>query len=150
MAPDDRDRLNDRLVGTWRLVAFVGQDADGQKTAKFGPKPLGYLTYDARGRMSVHVTRSDRRSFRSGASAASPEELREAFEGYFGYFGTYTVDENEGTVTHHVEGASHPDYAGTDQRRVIAWQGNRLVLSTPPEGTAGPDVTYVATWQREP
>ena len=142
--------MSDRLAGTWRLVSFVGRDAYGQEAATFGSTPLGYLMYDARGRMSVHVTRSDRKSFKSGASAASPEEFREAFEGYFGYFGTYTVDESAGTVTHHIEGSSHPDYVGTDQRRIITWQGDRLVLSTPPGQAAEPDVTYVATWQREP
>jgi len=58
------------------------------------------------------------------------------------------VDESAGTVTHHVEGASNPNYAGTDQRRFFTWQGYRLALSTPPgEGTG---VTYIATWERQP
>ena len=51
-------------------------------------------------------------------------------------------------MTHHIEGASHPNYVGTDQRRLVAWQGDRLVLSTPPGRTGGVDVTYVATWER--
>jgi Lipocalin-like domain len=90
----------------------------------FGPAPRGYLIYERSGRMSVHIARS------------------EASDGDFSYFGTYTVDENSGTVTHHIEGASDPQYAGTDQLRFVTWQANRLVLSTPPA-----DVTYVATWE---
>lgn len=54
-----------------------------------------------------------------------------------------------GAVTHRIEGASRPDYAGTDQRRLVAWQGDRLVLSTPPGGTGATGVTYVATWERQ-
>lgn len=101
--------------------------------------------------MSVHIMHSDRTPFKSGDPFhSSPEELKDAFDRYFGYFGTYTVDENVGTVTHHVEGASYPNYVGTDQRRSFTWQGNRLVLSTPPERAGGADVTYVAIWEREP
>ena len=118
--------MNDQFVGTWRLVSFVGRGADGSETMDFGPTPRGYLMYDKGGRMSVHITHSD-------------DNAR-----YFGYFGTYTVDENSRTVTHHIVGASDPNYAGTNQLRFFTLQGNRLVLSTPPA-----DVTYVATWERE-
>jgi lipocalin-like protein len=106
--------------------------------------------YDKSGRMSVHVTHSDRRPFESGDPfRVRPEELKDAFEKYFSYFGAYSVDENAGTVTHHVEGASYPNYVGTDQRRLFRWQGNRLVLSTPAEQAGGANVTYVATWERQ-
>jgi quercetin dioxygenase-like cupin family protein len=101
--------------------------------------------------MSVHITRSDRKPFKSGdAFTASAEELKDAFDGYFGYFGTYTIDEKAETVTHHIESASYPNYAGTDQRRFFTWQGDRLVLSTRSESGDGADVTYAATWERQP
>ena len=119
--------MSNRFVGTWRLVSFVGRSADGSETMDFGPTPHGCLMYDEGGRMSVHITHSD-------ASLA-----------YFGYFGRYTVGKNSGTVTHHIVGASDSKYAGTDQLRFFTLQGNRLVLSTAPA-----DVTYVATWEREP
>ena len=128
------------LVGTWRLVSFVGHGADGSETANFGPTPRGCLIYDAGGRMSVHIARSEPRPSASGDSSG---------DAYFGYFGTYSVAEDGGTVTHHIEGASHPDYAGTDQRRLIRWQGDRLMLSTTPGGTGAAGVTYVAIWERE-
>ena len=141
--------MNDRLVGTWRLVSFVGHAADGRETSRYGPNPIGVLIYDEGGRMSVQIARSDRRPFTSDDPLrASPEEIKDAFDGYFGYFGRYTVDERAGTVTHHVEGGSFPNFAGTDQRRLVTWHGDRLVLSTPAERTGGSDVTYVATWER--
>jgi Lipocalin-like domain len=144
-------QVSDRFVGTWRLVSFVGYDADGRETSSYGPRPLGCLTYDKGGRMSVQIARSDPRPFKSGDPfRASPEELKDAFDGYFGYFGRYTVDERAGTVTHHIEGGSYPNFVGTDQRRLFTWQGDRLVLSAPPERMGGSDVTYVATWERQP
>jgi Lipocalin-like domain len=143
--------MSDRFVGTWRLISFVGRDAEGRETSTYGPKPLGVLMYDKGGRMSVQIARSDRRPFESGdLFRAGPEELKEAFDGYFGYFGRYTVDERAGTVTHHIEGGSFPNFVGTDQRRVFRWQGDHLVLSTPPERMGGSDITYVATWERQP
>ena len=114
--------MNDRFEGTWSLVSFVARDADGREINEYGPAPRGYLMYADQGRMSVHITGNDR---------------------YFGYFGRYTVDEKSGIVTHHVEGASDPDFAGTNQRRLFTWRGSRLVLTTPP----GSDVTYIATWE---
>lgn len=105
--------------------------------------------YDEDGRMSVHIARADVRPFASSDLASvGREALQDAFDGYFGYFGTYTVDESAGIVTHHVEGASHPDFTGTDQRRRFMLQSDRLVLTTAREPAAGPGVTYVATWER--
>ena len=83
--------------------------------------------------MFVQIASSDQKPFASGdPRAASAEELRTAFDDYFGYFGKYSVDESAGTITHHVEGASHPNFAGTDQRRYFTLLANRLVLRTAP------------------
>src|SRR5262245_28073583 len=125
-----------QLVGTWRLVFFAAYGADGRETTDFGPTPRGSLMYDQGGRMSVNITHSERKPFESD-------------NGYFGYFGSYTVDESAGTVTHHIEGAAHPNYVGTDQRRFFTLQGDRLVLSTQPEQAAEADARYVATWERQ-
>jgi len=144
-------RLSDRLVGTWRLVSFAARGAEGRETLTYGPGPRGILIYDRGARMSVQIARSDRKPFKADDPfRGSPEELKDAFDGYFGYFGGYTVDEKAGAVTHHVEGGSYPNFAGTDQRRLVAWQDDRLVLSTPPEPMGGSEVTYVAIWERQP
>ena len=100
--------------------------------------------------MSVHLADPARRCFASGDSLRpSPEELKEAFVGYFGYFGTYTVEEGAEVVTFHVEGAAYPNYIGTDQRRFVTLDGNRLTLRTPPDRAGGADITYDIVWERE-
>ena len=136
-------------MGTWRLVSFVSHDAEGRLACTYGPRPFGLLMYDEGGRMSVQIARSDRRQSTSGdATQVSPEAPTAAFDGYFAYFGDYTVDADAATVTHHVKAGSVPSFDGTDQRRGFRLDGDRLVLTTLPEGTGGSDVTYVATWER--
>jgi hypothetical protein len=101
--------------------------------------------------MSVHVVDPRRRTFVSGDRLVhTPEELQEAFDGYFGYFGTYTVDETAHTVTHHIAGASFPNFVGTDQRRYFVLSGDRLELTTPPMLRGGKEVTIHVVWEREP
>lgn len=59
---------------------------------------------------------------------ATTEEIVAAWRGYVGYFGTYTIDEKASTVTHHVEGASFPNFVGTNQVRHYRFEGDRLIL----------------------
>jgi hypothetical protein len=141
--------LAERLVGTWNLISAEGHSTDGRVTYDWGPNPSGLLIYEASGRMSIHLLNPTRRQFASGDFLRpTPEELKEAFNGYFGYFGTYTVEENVGVVTHHVEGAAYPNYIGTAQRRFVVLEGNRLTLRTPPERANGADITYFVTFER--
>jgi hypothetical protein len=44
-------------------------------------------------------------------------ERAAAWPQYFGYFGTFSIDEAQQTVTHHVESGWFPNLAGTDQVR---------------------------------
>jgi hypothetical protein len=64
------------------------------------------ILYDAVGHMSGHIYRRNRPAFASGDLAnGTPEETKAAFVGMVSYFGTYTVSEDEATVTHHVQGS---------------------------------------------
>ena len=100
--------------------------------------------------MSVHLVDPARRRFASGDSLRpSPEELKEAFVGYFGYFGPHTVEEGAEVATFHVEGTAYPNYIGTDQRRFVTLDGNRLTLRTPADRAGGADITYDIVWERE-
>ncbi len=141
----------EQLVGSWRLVSYETHSPSGEVSAIYGPSPVGRLMYDQYGRMSVHVMDSRRRRFASNDRLMhTPEELKQAFDGYFGYFGMYTVDEAASTVTHHITGASFPNFVGTDQKRFFVLSGNRLELKTPPMLRGGTDVTFHLVWEREP
>ncbi len=119
--------LKDEIIGTWRLTSRTVRQADGSEAfdPKYGPHPVGYITYDRTGHMSVSVMRPDR-----------PENM--TLEGYEAYFGTYTVDEQKNMVTHHVEGHMLADRVGQDFLRALEVNGDELTLiirgGTSPEG----------------
>ena len=72
-----------------------------------------------------------------------------AFDNYFGYWGHYQVNPATGTVTHHIDGASVPDWVDTSQDRQFKLEGNRLTLTTPSMQVAGVDTVQILVWERQ-
>jgi hypothetical protein len=137
------------LVGTWRLVSYEARTAAGEARYPLGQRVVGQLFYDVGGKMSAHVMSVDRPTFASDDSGAGTDsEVRAAFEGHVSYFGTYTIDRSARTVTHHVHGASYPNWVGHDQIRYYCIEDSRLVLSTPPILDRGESLEYTLTWER--
>ena len=109
----------------------------------------GQLMYDVGGNMSAHVMRNDRPRFAGNDPGLGTDaEVRAAFDGHASYFGTYTIDSSAQTVTHHVRGASYPNWVGSDQLRHFKFEGSRLLLSSPPLVSGGESLEYVLTWER--
>ena len=74
--------------------------------------------YDSLGNMAAQISRKDRPRFSSNdRMAGSVEEMKGAFETYVAYFGRYRVDERERSVTHEVQQALFPNWAGSKQVR---------------------------------
>jgi hypothetical protein len=138
------------LVGSWRLISSEGHSSNGGIVNDQGETPAGRAMFDASGRLSLHLTNPNRKNWASGDFLRpTRDECLETARDYFGYFGSYSVDEDAGVVTFHVDGAAYPNYVGTDQKRFYKIEGNRLILRTPPERAGGADVTYYVTWERE-
>jgi hypothetical protein len=138
----------DEFVGTWNLVSFESRQSDGQIIHPFGRDVVSVISYDVRGNMSVQLMRSDRPAFAtSDFQKGAPVETKAAFEGFLAYFGTYEIDEEEGTVTHHVKGSSFPNWVGSDQVRFFEFSGNRLRLRTPSIQVGGIAATSIMTWE---
>jgi len=126
-------KAKDPFVGTWKLVSYeVGA------SHPMGRVAVGLLTYDANGRMSMQVMRSDRPKFRAsggkegGYEAGTAEEVMSAYRGYIAYFGSYDVNEKGGVVTHHIEGSLFPNWVGRDQIEFFKISGNRLTFGLDP------------------
>jgi len=137
------------LVGTWRLVSYEARDSAGKAQYPLGERVSGLIVYDAAGNMSAHIMRNDRPLFAAKDPARGTDaEVRAAFEGHMSYFGTYSVDRQKQTVTHHVVGASYPNWIGNDQLRYYKFDGPRLMLSTPPIVVGGQSLEYVLIWER--
>ena len=138
-----------RFVGIWSLVSLESRSTDGEVTRPFGEHPLGRITYDSNGNMSAFAFRPDRPHFESGdLFGGTPQETQAAFDGLVSYYGTFSVQENEGTVTHHVEGAAFPNRIGTDQVRQFRFEGDRLILQTPPTLRGGALRSSRVVWER--
>lgn len=137
-----------QFVGAWRLVSFESRDEAGNVQYPFGQDVEGQLWYDSNGNMSALVAQANVPPFASGdLRGGTDAEVRAAVEGFVGYFGTYSVDLAAGTVTHHVRGASFPNWVGTKQVRYFRAEGQRLVLSSP-VSIGGRQGTAILVWER--
>jgi len=81
-------------------------------------------------------------------AAPQMEEQAEAFKTFFAYSGRYTLSPDK--VIHHVEICSFQNYVDKDLVRSIKFQGDRIVLATPPTLIDGTIQTIELIWQRLP
>jgi hypothetical protein len=127
-------QTHELLLGAWRLVSWEARDATGRIFYPLAEDARGQLSYDGSGRMSAQLMRQHQARFASQDwRQASEKEKAAAWGNYFGYFGTYPIDENAGTVTHHIEGSWFPNLIGTQQVRRYRFQRNQLVLNADTE-----------------
>jgi hypothetical protein len=141
--------IKNRFVGTWKLVGVEQRNAAGEVVPPAAPQssgrpPLGVIIYDAAGYVAVTIMPSERKKY--AAAQPTDEEATAALAGYAAYFGTFTINEAEGVVTHHLQGSVNPAMAA-EQKRGFELSGNRLTLKPPP----GPGGTQSRlTWERLP
>jgi lipocalin-like protein len=145
-APPLDSSLRAKLVGRWTLVSLeiVG---DQDVEYPMGRDVSGVIIYDDESHMAVQIMQANRPIFASGdPGTATLSELSAAVNGYVAYFGTYSVDEDARVVTHHVTGSVFPNWVGTDQRREIVLDGDRLTLDSPPLLFNGRMRVFRAVW----
>ena len=137
-APRPATSATQRIVGTWQLITRTVTRADGTTVVDpvLGEKPTGRLVYDASGAMMLQMMRTGRKDAISTPAGARDKTTPRVILGYDSYFGRYTVDENAGTVTHHVEGSLFPEDLGEDWVRPFTLEGDRLTLrlTSPADG----------------
>jgi hypothetical protein len=118
------------LLGTWRLVAYEDHHPDGTIDYPYGKSPIGLLTYDATGHMSIQIARTPQPKVASNDDdKIAPEEKIALFDSYVAYFGTYTVDWTRHVVTTRVEADLFGTFTGTTQERPFTLEGDRLTLT---------------------
>ena len=133
------------FVGTWSLTRSERFDAAGEPVSEPIEDRVGYLIYDAAGYMGVTLMWPDRAPYSEDGPTA--DEALAQMGSYISYFGRFTVDEAEGVVRHHLEGAIWPGRAGEDFERGYTFGDGTLTLQPP----ASEDGSYSRlTWTREP
>ena len=73
-------------------------------------------------------------------------EIVAAYGTYISYCGKYEVTEDR--VIHHVEVSFYPNWIGKDQVRFYKFEGDRLILSTPPMILGGKQQSGYLIWER--
>jgi hypothetical protein len=117
------------FIGAWTLVSYELERPSGAVEKPMGDQPLGRILYMPNGQMSAQVMAAGLAPFAGADSSdATPEEATHVWRNYVGYWGTYAVDAAAGTVTHSVEGAWFPNWAGRKQVRQYHFTGNQLTL----------------------
>jgi hypothetical protein len=133
--------IRERLVGCWRLTAYTASTDGGAADRPLGDHPLGTILYTPDGYMSAQLARP-------GPYADDQQPIAYAFA----YSGPYDVDEQAGTVAHHVQVSVIPSWLGTTQLRQVQFpESGTLVLSaserSPRDGVL---TTTTITWSRQP
>ena len=130
-SPSDTSGSGGQLVGTWRLISRVVRLEDGTAVQEgLGSTPKGYLMYDSSGHMAVQLLRPDRPAAIDCSPSGSPQSDNspQLLNGYEAYFGTYTIDETNHTVTHHLEGALAAADVGKSLVRSFQVSGEKLTI----------------------
>ena len=140
-----------QFVGNWELVGRERITADGELLpTPDAPSPgadgeVGYIMYDAAGYMGVVIMPPGRPPYASDEPTG--EEAVGALGSYTSYFGTYTVNEAEGYLTHHLQGNVRPPDSANNNQRFYEFSGNRLILMPPPDDSG---IKRRIIWQRVP
>ena len=134
-----------QFAGAWSLSRIERRNAEGELSLPAIEDRLGYLIYDAAGYMGVTLMRPDRVPYSEDGPTA--DEALAQLGSYTSYFGRFTVHEDEGFVTHHLEGSLNPSGAGSQYERFYTFTGDSLTLQPP---AAEDGSRAFLTWERLP
>ena len=89
------------FVGTWKLVSFEMQGADGQVTYLFGKDAVGYIIYTPEGYVSVNMMSRARRPLASeDGTRLTDAERKEILDSCQSYCGRYEIVSRSGQIVH--------------------------------------------------
>jgi hypothetical protein len=109
------------LAGSWHLIEWTAADAH-----PLGADAMGRLIYSEDGFMAAFLARAD------GSSDA------------LAYSGAWEMRGTE--VVHSVSVSTRASFVGAELVRAVSWEGDDLVLTTPPTRDG---VVNVLRWRRE-
>lgn len=135
------------LIGTWRLLSWQNEASDGSVTYPMGADAIGLISYTGDGYVLVHIARADRTNHAlDDLAGGSEQEFAAAMKSMIAYAGPY--DFRGDHVVHDVILSSFPNWVGTDQKRHVRFEGDRMRLSTDPLPFEGREITASLLWER--
>jgi hypothetical protein len=127
-----------RLIGSWRLIAADKLLPDGRQVTDYGADPHGIAIFTEAGNYVVEIFQNKRMKFASGDRATGTlEEYKDALFTASCHFGTYSVDTTRNTITFNIDRASFPNQDQTSQVRSFTLNGDTLSWRVParPDGS---------------
>jgi hypothetical protein len=124
------------LVGTWTAVSAEA----------YGANPKGSLNFDANGRFTLILMRSQLPKFASNNRIqGTPAEYKAVAEGILAYFGGYSLSGTD--LNFHIDGSTFPNWTGMDQKRIdVTVTADELKYTQPTPSGGGPAIPLV--WKR--
>jgi hypothetical protein len=130
--------LAHQIVGSWNFVVAEATAPDGKKSFPFGDTPKGILIFTADGRFAqIHIAGDVPRIASNNRMTGTPEEYAGIMRRSLSVFGTYSVDEENKTVTYRIVSSSFPNWEGEAQTRVIDKLTNEEFVNTNPNVGGG-------------
>jgi hypothetical protein len=117
-AVGQQNSLKDQIVGAWTLVSAVDVAPDGSKTDPWGANPKGAYMFDANGRFTQMLMRSDLPKLETRTSG-TPEQNKAIAQGAIAMYGTYSINEAEKTIVVNFEGSTFSRFNGTAGKRIV-------------------------------
>jgi hypothetical protein len=141
----DDAELKRLIVGTWRLVCVHYEDqATKQRAPVYGEHPKGIQIATPEGRWLALMTAEGRPIPKTDAERA------QALQTMVAYTGRYRVE--DGRVITMVEAAWNEAWVGGEQVRSISFDGDRLLIESPPmphPNNNDKAVRVIVEWARE-
>jgi len=137
---------SDRIIGTWKLVSVVYEDAQNKdRTPMLGEHPHGYQIATPEGRWLALVTADGR------PVPTTDEDRAQALRTMIAYRGRYRVEDVK--VITKVEIAWNEAWVGGEQVRFLLFEGDDLLhIESPPmphPNVNNKVVRVIVTWQRD-
>ena len=129
------------LLGTWDLVSFWWRLPDGKMVEPWGEHPVGRITYDANGHVTVLLMHESRNE---ASGQGSPAEIQ---TDYSAYFGSYIVDVDAGIIIHRVAASLSAAHASGEIRRNYELKDGLLKL-TFTRARDGIPVIHTLAWKQ--
>src|SRR5438034_6166529 len=113
--------VEQKIIGTWKLVYSAEIDSTGNKVYPLGTDAIGFIIYDAYGKMAVQISKKERQPFNREESVVIAKD-------YLAYFGRYEIDTANELVRHFIEGHILPDNVGKILERKYHFFENKMSL----------------------
>src|SRR5262245_56908835 len=130
MTPPKPMPLSATLPGTWQLLSRIDLTASGERRPEpsLGEDPHALLIYDRGGNFAAQFMRRDCSvDVPDGPSGARNNSRAQG--GYDAYFGSYTIDDENSTVTQRLTAALSREHVGAVLTRVMKVEGDALAIT---------------------